>query len=311
MIAYIARRLVHMIPVLLLITIFIFSLVRLVPGDPASSMLGDRATPERVEKLNKSLKLDRPVYIQYLAFMRNLAQGDLGESIRRREPVRDILIQRIQPTLFLSVYTMAIAVLITVPLATLAALKKGKFADQAVRVFTVLALGLPTYWVGMMLLQFFAVKNRVFPVSGWGHGFFGHLEALFLPSLALALYLSSLMIRSLRNAILETMASDHVRTARAKGLASKQVFIWHVLRNSALSTITILGVNFAFLVGGATITESIFAIPGIGQLIVRAIFDRDYPIIQGATLAIGLIVLTVTLLTDIVYAALDPRVSFE
>lgn len=311
MIAYIARRLVHMIPVLLLITIFIFSLVRLVPGDPASSMLGDRATPERVEKLNKSLKLDRPVYIQYLAFMRNLAQGDLGESIRRREPVRDILIQRIQPTLFLSVYTMAIAVLITVPLATLAALKKGKFADQAVRIFTVLALGLPTYWVGMMLLQFFAVKNRVFPVSGWGHGFFGHLEALFLPSLALALYLSSLMIRSLRNAILETMASDHVRTARAKGLASKQVFIWHVLRNSALSTITILGVNFAFLVGGATITESIFAIPGIGQLIVRAIFDRDYPIIQGATLAIGLIVLTVTLLTDIVYAALDPRVSFE
>jgi peptide/nickel transport system permease protein len=310
-IAYIARRLVHMIPVLLLITIFIFSLVRLVPGDPASSMLGDRATPERVEKLNKALKLDRPVYIQYLAFMQNLAQGDLGESIRRREPVRDILIQRIQPTLFLSVYTMAIAVLITVPLSTLAALKKGKSADQVVRAFTVLALGLPTYWVGMMLLQLFAVKNRVFPVSGWGHGFFGHLEALFLPSLTLALYLSSLMIRSLRNSILETMASDHVRTARAKGLAGKQVFIWHVLRNSALSTITILGVNFAFLVGGATITESIFAIPGIGQLIVRAIFDRDYPIIQGATLAIGLIVLTVTLLTDIVYAALDPRVSFE
>jgi peptide/nickel transport system permease protein len=311
MIAFIARRLIHMIPVLLLITIFIFALVRLVPGDPASSMLGDRATPERVEKLNKSLKLDRPVYVQYLAFMQNLVKGDLGESIRRREPVRDILIQRIQPTLFLSVYTMVIAVLITVPLSTLAALKKGTFSDQMVRVFTVLALGLPTYWVGMMLLQFFAVKHRIFPVSGWGHGFFGHLEALFLPSIALALYLSSLMIRSLRNAILETMASDYVRTARAKGLASKQVFIWHVLRNSSLSTITILGINFAFLIGGAIITESIFAIPGIGQMIVRAIFDRDYPIIQGATLAIGLIVLTVTLLTDIVYAALDPRVSFE
>lgn len=311
MITYIVRRLIHMIPVLLLITIFIFSLVRLVPGDPASSMLGDRATPERVEKLNKSLKLDRPVYVQYIAFMQNLAQGDLGDSIRKREPVRDILIQRIQPTLFLSVYTMVIAVLITVPLSTLAALKKGKVADQLVRIFTVLALGLPTYWVGMMLLQFFAVKHRVFPVSGWGHGFFGHLEALFLPSFALALYLSSLMIRSLRNAILETMASDHVRTARAKGLAGQQVFIWHVLRNSALSTITILGVNFAFLVGGATITESVFSIPGIGQLIVRAIFDRDYPIIQGATLAIGIFVLTVTLLTDVVYAALDPRVSFE
>jgi peptide/nickel transport system permease protein len=310
-IAFIARRLVHMIPVLFLITLFIFALVRLVPGDPATSMLGDRATPDRVERLNKALKLDRPYYVQYVAFMRNLAKGDLGDSIRRREPVRDIIIQRMQPTIFLSAYTMVIAVLITVPLATAAALKKGQFTDQVVRVFTVLALGLPTYWVGMMLLQFFAVKNRIFPVSGWGHGFFGHLEALFLPSLALALYLSSLMIRSLRNSILETLEADYVRTARAKGLAGRHIFIWHVLRNSALSTITILGINFAFLLGGATITESIFAIPGLGQLIVRAIFDRDYPVIQGVTLAIGVIVLFATLVTDIIYALLDPRVSFE
>jgi peptide/nickel transport system permease protein len=310
-IAYIARRLIHMIPVLFLITLFIFALVRLVPGDPATSMLGDRATPDRVERLNKALKLDRPYYVQYVAFMKNLAKGDLGDSIRRREPVRDIVIQRIQPTIFLSAYTMVIAFLITVPLATAAALKKGQFTDQVVRVFTVLALGLPTYWVGMMLLQFFAVKNRIFPVSGWGEGFFGHLEALFLPSLALALYLSSLMIRSLRNSILETLEADYVRTARAKGLGGRQVFVWHVLRNSALSTITILGINFAFLLGGATITESIFAIPGLGQLIVRSIFDRDYPVIQGVTLAIGVIVLIVTLVTDIIYALLDPRVSYE
>ena len=300
-----------MIPVLFLITLFIFALVRLVPGDPASSMLGDRATPDRVEMLNKSLKLDRPYHIQYVAFMRNLARADLGDSIRRREPVRDILIERVQPTIFLATYTMVIAVLITVPLATVAALNKGRFPDQAVRVFTVLALGLPTYWVGMMLLQFFAVKNRVFPVSGWGHGFFGHIEALFLPAIALALYLSSLMTRSLRNSILETLEADYVRTARAKGLTGRQILTWHVLRNSALSTITILGLNFAFLLGGATITESIFAIPGLGQLIVSSIFNRDYPVIQGVTLAIGIIVLTVTLLTDIVYAMLDPRVSYE
>jgi len=300
-----------MIPVLFLITLFIFALVRLVPGDPASSMLGDRATPDRVEMLNKSLKLDRPYHIQYVAFMRNLARADLGDSIRRREPVRDILIERVQPTIFLATYTMVIAVLITVPLATVAALNKGRFPDQAVRVFTVLALGLPTYWVGMMLLQFFAVKNRVFPVSGWGHGFFGHIEALFLPAFALALYLSSLMTRSLRNSILETLEADYVRTARAKGLTGRQILTWHVLRNSALSTITILGLNFAFLLGGATITESIFAIPGLGQLIVSSIFNRDYPVIQGVTLAIGIIVLTVTLLTDIVYAMLDPRVSYE
>jgi peptide/nickel transport system permease protein len=206
---------------------------------------------------------------------------------------------------------MVIAVVLTVPLATLAAFKKGRVADQFVRIYTVLAIGLPVYWVGMMLLQFFAVKYRIFPVAGWGEGFFGHLESLFLPALALALSISSLMIRSLRNAILETLGSDYVRTARAKGLRGRQIFIWHVLRNSSLSTVTILGVNFAFLVGGAVITESIFAIPGLGQLIVRAIFDRDYPVIQGATLAIGVLVLVVTLVTDIIYVALDPRVSFE
>jgi peptide/nickel transport system permease protein len=311
MTAYIIRRLIHMIPVLFLITLFIFALVRLVPGDPATSMLGDRATPERVAQLNRSLKLDRPYYVQYVAFLKNLLKGDLGQSIRRREPVRDIIFQRMQPTLFLSVYTMILAVLITVPLSTIAALNKGRFADQAVRVFVVLSLGLPTYWIGMMFLQFFAVKHRVFPVSGWGIGFFGHIDALFLPALALALYLASLMTRSLRNSILETLEADYVRTARAKGLASRQIFLWHVLRNSALSTITILGLNFAFLVGGATITETIFAIPGLGQLIVRSIFDRDYPVIQGITLAIGIIVLLVTLITDIVYAMLDPRVSFE
>jgi peptide/nickel transport system permease protein len=308
---YIIRRLIYMIPVLLFISLFIFALVRLVPGDPASAMLGDRATPDRVEKLNKALRLDRPVYEQYAAFMTNLAQGDLGDSIRRREPVRDIIIQRMKPTLFLAVYTMVIAVTITVPLATLAAFKKGKVADQFVRIYTVIAIGLPVYWVGMMLLQLLAVKYRVFPVSGWGQGIAGHVESLFLPALALALAMSSLMIRSLRNAILETLDSDYVRTARAKGLRGRQIFIWHVLRNSALSTITILGLNFAFLIGGAVITESIFAIPGLGQLIVRAIFDRDYPIIQGATLAIGIIVLMVTLVTDIIYVALDPRVSFE
>ena len=311
MIAYITRRLIHMIPVLFLITLFIFALVRLVPGDPASSMLGDRATPERVARLNQSLKLDRPYYEQYVAFLRNLAQGDLGDSIRRREPVRDIIVQRMQPTIFLSVYTMVIAMLITVPAATIAAMNKGRLSDQVVRVYAVLALGLPTYWIGMMLLQFFAVKYQIFPVSGWGHGFFGHLEALFLPSLTLALYLSSLMIRSLRNSILETLEADYVRTARAKGLLSQQILIWHILRNSALSTVTIVGINFAFLLGGATITESIFAIPGLGQLIVSSIFNRDYPVIQGVTLAIGIIVLLVTLLTDIIYAMLDPRVSYE
>jgi peptide/nickel transport system permease protein len=311
MTAYVLRRLVHMVPVLFLITLFVFFVVRLVPGDPATVMLGQRATPERVAELKKALKLDSPIWTQYATFMRNLAKGDLGDSVRRREPVRDIVLDRLQPTLFLSVYAMVLAVAITVPLATWAALRKGRLADQVVRVFVIVSLGMPAYWVGMMLLQFFAVRYKVFPVAGWGDGVFGHLESLFLPALSLALAISSLMIRSLRNSVLETLESDYVRTARAKGLGGGRVVVWHVLRNSALSTVTILGINFCFLVGGTTIIETIFAIPGLGQLIVRAIFDRDYPVIQGVTLAIGIIVLAVNLLTDLCYAILDPRVSYE
>jgi peptide/nickel transport system permease protein len=168
---------------------------------------------------------------------------------------------------------------------------------------------MPAYWVGMMLLQWFAVKQRLFPVSGWGAGFVGHLHALFLPSLALALAIASVTIRSLRAAILETLSADYVRTARAKGLPGRAVFIRHVLRNSALSSLTIMGVIFAFVIGGTTIIETIFAIPGLGQLIVTAIFQRDYPVIQGVTLTIGVIVLLTNLLIDLGYAALDPRVT--
>jgi peptide/nickel transport system permease protein len=283
----------------------------LVPGDPTTIMLGPRASPDRVAKLKASLKLDSPYWVQYAAFLRNLAKGDLGESVRRREPVRDIVLTRLRPTMFLSVYAMVLSVLITVPLATWAALRKGRWGDQLVRVFVVVSLGMPAYWVGMMLLQFFAVRFKVFPVSGWGHGFFGHVEALFLPALSLSLAIASLMIRSLRNSILETLEADYVRTARAKGLGSGRIVVWHVLRNSVLSTVTVLGVNFCFLVGGTTIAESVFSIPGLGQLIVRAIFDRDYPIIQGVTLTIGILVLLINLLTDLSYAVLDPRVSFE
>jgi peptide/nickel transport system permease protein len=161
-----------------------------------------------------------------------------------------------------------------------------------------------------MLLQYFAVKRRLFPVSGWGEDFVGHLDALFLPALALALAIASMTIRSLRAAILETMSADYVRTARAKGLSSRRVFVWHVLRTSALSTVTILGINFCFLIGGTTIVETIFAIPGIGQLIVTSIFQRDYPVIQGVTLAVGVIILVINLLTDVCYALLDPRVTY-
>jgi peptide/nickel transport system permease protein len=180
-----------------------------------------------------------------------------------------------------------------------------------VRVFTLGALAMPAYWVGMMLLQLLSVKYKIFPVAGYGDGFTGHLYYLFLPAFSLALAIAALTIRSLRSSILETLGSDYVRTARAKGLSSRSVFTWHVMRNSSLSSITLLGLVFVFLIGGTTIMETIFSIPGIGQLIVRGIFDRDYPVIQGVTLVIGVIVLITSLVTDILYAALDPRVKLS
>jgi peptide/nickel transport system permease protein len=243
--------------------------------------------------------------------MRNLARGDLGDSIRQRRPVTAILAERIPPTVFLVSYAALLSVLITAPLATMAALNRGRWIDQAVRVYALLALAMPAYWIGMMLLQVFAVKLQLFPVAGYGEGFLGHLESLFLPALSLALAVSSILIRSLRNSILETLEADYVRTARAKGLSGRSVFVWHVLRNSAMSTATILSVFLAFLIGGTTIVETIFAVPGIGQLIIKAIFDRDYPIIQGVTLAIGVMVLFINLITDISYAILDPRLSYS
>jgi len=299
------------VPVLFLISLFVFFLVRLVPGSPADALLGFRTTPEAVAKIEKEFNLDKPIYVQYLTFLRNVVQGDLGESARRRDPVSDILIERVPKTLFLVTYSMVLAVLISVPLASWAALRRGRLADHIIRLFVLLSLAMPSYWIGMMLLQALAVKWQIFPVAGYGEGFFGHLKSLFLPAFSMAMISSSLIVRSLRNSLLETIDSDYVRTARAKGLSGRAVFIWYVMRNSAVSAVTIVGVQLSFLVGGTAIIETVFSVPGIGQLIVKSIFDRDYAVIQGATLVFGVMVLLINLVVDVIYVILDPRVSYE
>lgn len=311
MLAYIVRRVIAMVPVLFALTLFTFLLVRLVPGNPALVMLGPRATPEAVASIEESLGLNKPMLVQYGYFLRDLAQGDLGDSIRKKEPVTTVIADRIGPTLFLVFYSLFLAVLITLPLATVAAFNQERWPDQLVRMFTLGALAMPAYWVGMMLLQVLSVKYQLFPVAGYGEGFTGHLYHLFLPAISLALAIAALTIRSLRSSLLETLASDYVRTARAKGLTGRVILAWHVMRNSLLSSVTLLSLIFVFVIGGTTIIETIFSIPGIGQLIVRGIFDRDYPVIQGVTLVIGVIVLVTSLVTDIIYAALDPRVHLS
>lgn len=312
MIGYLVRRFIHMIPVLFVITVFTFLLIRLVPGDPVTAMLGPHASPEGRARLEHALHLDKPIWSQYGAFMQALVvHGDLGDSLFRKEPVTNIVLHRLKPTLFLTFYAMVLSILISVPMAAAAALNQGRVADQIVRAYVLASLAMPAYWLGMMGLEFLAVKHKIFPVAGFGNGFGGHVQSLFLPALTLALSISSLMIRSLRNALLETMSADYVRTARAKGLTGYRTFVWHVLRNSLLSTVTVLGINLAFLIGGTTIAETIFSIPGLGQLIVSAIFQRDYPVIQGVTMAVGIIVLLINLATDVTYAVLDPRVRLS
>src|SRR3954471_22004713 len=216
MTGYILRRLAYMIPVFLLISLFVFFMVRLVPGDPAAIMLGQRATDENVAGLRDKLKLNEPYWVQYASFLQNMASGDLGESLRQRRPVTQIVFDRLPPTLFLVTYAGLLSILISAPLAAVAALNRGQWIDQAVRVYTVLWLAMPAYWVGMMLLQFLAVKNHWFPVAGYGDNFPEHMKSLFLPALSLALAVSSILVRSLRNSIIETMTADYVRTARAK-----------------------------------------------------------------------------------------------
>ena len=308
---FVLRRLIQMVPVVFGLTAVIFFMIHLVPGDPAAIMLGTRATPENVAQLRRNLGLDEPLLVQYMFFLRNLATGSLGDSIFYREPVLDLILDHLPTTLMLATSTIILAVIITVPLATLAALHRDRLADQVVRGFLLVGLAMPSFWVGINLLLLLTVRYRIFPAGGFGDGFFDHLRHLFLPALTIALSISAVLVRNLRSSLIDTLTADHVRTARAKGLSSRAVFIWHVLRNSAMSTVTILGLNLGYLMGGTVIIEQVFALPGLGQLLLTSIFGRDYPVVQGITLVYAVLVILVNLITDLVYAALDPRVSLD
>lgn len=300
-----------MIPIMLGLTLVIFLMLHLVPGDPAVIMLGNKATDENVAQLRRNLGLDKPLPVQYLNFLTDLAQGDLGESFVYRQEVRGIVLERIPVTLMLTAYSTVIALLITIPLATIGAYKRDRTPDHAVRTFLLIGLAMPQFWVGINLLLFLSVKYHIFPAGGYGNSFAQHLEHLFLPALTIGIAMSAVLVRNLRSSLIDTLSSDHVRTARAKGLQGRTILFWHVLRNSALSTITILGVYMSFLIGGSVIIEQIFAIPGLGQLLIRSIFGRDYPVVQAITLIYGVLVILVNLLVDLLYAQLDPRVQLE
>jgi len=309
---YVARRLLQLVPIVLGVTILVFFLIHLVPGDPARTMLGTHATPQKVALLHHQWGLDKPLPVQYWRFLGRMLRGDLGSSLFYSVPAGRLVVQRLPPTLWLIGLGTLLAALIAVPLAALAATKRDRLPDQVVRAVPLVGLGFPAFWLGIMLLLAFALNlGRAFPVGGYGSGFFGHLRSMFLPALTVGLGISPILIRSLRASLLEVLESDYVTTARSKGLPERRVLVNHALRNAIISTVSVLGVNIGFLVGGTLVIEQVYALPGIGQLMINSIFQRDFPVVQAVTLVFAIMVVLVYLLTDVVHALLDPRVRFD
>ncbi len=305
--AYVAKRLLQMIPTFLVVMIVIFTLIRLIPGDPASALLGDRASDAAVARKYQQLGLDKPVVVQFKIFVENLLKGDLGDSIVLKRPVLEIVGERLPVTFFLTAYSAILAALMALPLAILAALNRDRVFDHCVRIVAQLGLSSPVFFVGLILLTILGAKLRWFPVGGYGDGFVQNLYFLFLPALTLALFQSAILLRNLRSSMIEVLDAGYVDFAKAKGLRRPVILTRYVLRNALIPTINLFGLSMGFLIGGSVITETVFAVPGAGRLMVESIFGRDYPMVQGLTLFLSLLVSVVFLITDLTLAWLDPR----
>jgi peptide/nickel transport system permease protein len=308
---YLMRRVLETIPVLLVITLLVFFMLHLVPGDPAQVILGSHATPETVANLRQQLGLDQPLVVQYLRFMQNLFHFNLGQSIFYHEPVTELIGSRVGVTLGLVLYTAVLSVLITLPLAIYAATHRNGVGDQVIRVTGLIAMTAPGFWVALLLMLAFSITIQIFPVGGYGETFLENLKDLFLPALTLSFGMIALLVRSLRSSLIDVLKTDYVAFARVKGGSEFSILIRHVLRSGLFSTVTLLGVNIAWLVGGTLAVEKVFALPGIGILMVDSISARDYPVVQGVTLVFAVLVVLINLLTDLSYSLLDPRVSLE
>jgi peptide/nickel transport system permease protein len=308
---FVGRRVLQAIPVVLGVTIISFFVLRLIPGDPTTVMLGTHWTPARAAQLRANLGLNKPIWTQYYLFMNHLFHGNLGDSVYYGSPVSHLILQRLPVTLWLAVYSTLIAILISVPLATISAMRRNGVVDQSVRAGFLVAFAMPPFWVGLVLILLLSLHVHAFPVSGYGSGFVQHAYNLFLPSLTIALGFAAILIRTLRNGILGVMRADYIDTARAKGLTRSRLLHRHVLRNAMLAAVTVLGVNLSYLIGSTVVVENVFALPGLGQLLASSIFTRDLSVVQGIVLVFGILVVAINLLTDVTYAALDPRVTYD
>lgn len=306
-------RMVAAVPVMLVVVTIVFVLLRLSPGDPAVVLAGDSATPEVLERIREELGLNRPLYIQYFAWLGELAKGNFGLSVMSKIPVFDLILSRVEPTLVLAVCALTLTVVVAVPLGTLAAWRQGTVADRAIMAFTVGGLSVPAFVVAYLLILWFSLGLGMFPVQGYVSPFADPLRAfrhLALPSITLAFVYSALITRVTRNSVLDVSEEGFVRTARAKGGSDSRVMLRHILPNAAVPIITVVGLSMASLVTGVVVTESVFNIPGVGRLMIDAILARDYPIVQGLMLFFAVIYVGVNLLIDIAYVIVNPRIRY-
>ena len=311
MLAYAARRALATIPVMAVVALFVFSLLYIAPGDPVAIIAGDQASPEQVERIRAGLGLDQPFLVRFGQWSWQVAHGDLGHSIFTNLPVTNMIAQRIEPTLSLMVMTLVLSVAIAVPLGVLAAAWQGSWIDRLVMVAAVLGFSVPVFVVGYLLAYVFALTLGWFPVQGFqpiSRGLWPFLRSLILPALALGGIYIALIARITRAAMLEVLSQDYIRTARAKGLGQRAILFVHALKNAAVPIVTVIGIGVALLIGGAVVTESVFAIPGLGRLTVDAILRRDYPVIQGVVLLFSALYVLVNLVVDLLYTVFDPRI---
>jgi peptide/nickel transport system permease protein len=307
---HILVRLVALIPMLIGLSIASFALVHVIPGDPALVMLGGEGTPQQVAELRKQLGLDRPLPVRYWEWLGRVMRGDLGESLYNRTRVIDELIWRFPTTLSLVCLALVISVAIGVPAGLISAVYRNTWVDHVARLATLVSLSMPSFWLGLMLIILFSLKLNLLPIVGYTSvvtDLWTGLRFLILPSLALGTYLTALLARLVRSSVLEVLGQDYIRTARAKGLHQRLVLFRHALRNALIPAVTVLGINMGILLGGSAVIETLFVLPGVGQLVITALYNRDLPVIQGLILYISVLYVLINLAVDILYTYLDPR----
>lgn len=311
---YILNRVIQMVPVLLGVLVAVFLMLKLTPGDPASALLGVQATPDELARVRHALGLDRPWHVQFGIWFLNAVQGDLGTSYISKKPVSELLLTRLPVTLELTVVSMILATLVAIPAGIISAARRYSWVDYLITSLALFGVSMPSFWFAILLILLFSLTLGWLPASGyvaWERGVWLHLRSLIMPSMALGLFLIGSLVRFSRASMIETLVQDYIRTARAKGLANSLILTRHALKNALIPTVTVLGIQFGALLGGAIIIETIFAFPGIGTMTLTAVNQRDFPVVQGATLVVAIAFTLSNLLVDVLYTWLNPRIRYE